>query len=449
MRTVHVVGAGLAGLSCALRLAEAGERVVCYEATNHAGGRCRSYFDTTLDRSIDNGNHLLLSSNAAALSYLAAIGAGDSLTGPDTPLFPFIDLPRGERWTLRLNPGRLPWWVLSQRMRVPGTRARDYAALLRLARARGDETVGALVDADTQLYRRLIEPLVIAVLNTEPGNASAALLGRMVVETFGRGGAACRPLVAARGLGASFIEPALKRLGALGVTLLYGHRLRVLDVQERRVAALHFMQRSVPVGTGDVVVLALPAQGATSIMPGLRAPKVHRPIVNAHFRLPRPNLWQGAAPFVGVIGGTAHWLFFRDDVASATVSAATGLVDEPAEAIAAAIWPEIAQVLGLQSEPLPAYRIVKEKLATFAQTPEAVRQRPGTRTELVNLLLAGDWTDTGLPATIEGAIRSGYKAAETALSTRQDATGTKRLGKIHHTGDTMTFRQVPQDRATV
>lgn len=439
MRTVHVVGAGLAGLSCALRLAEAGERVVCYEGTNHAGGRCRSYFDAALDRTIDNGNHLLLSSNGAALSYLAAIGAGDSLVGPAAPLFPFIDLASGERWTLRMSLGRLPWWILSQRMRVPGTRARDYAALLRLARARGDETVAAVVDTEGPLFRRLIEPLVVAVLNTEPANASAALLGRMIVETFGRGGSACRPLIAKVGLAASLVDPALKRLGALGVTLLYTHRLRVLESDGGRVAALRFMQRSIPVAADDLVVLALPAQGAQAILPGLRGPGEHRAIVNAHFRLPRAGLWQGEAPFVGLIGGTAHWLFFRDDVASATVSAANDLVDEPAEAIAAAIWPEVAAVLGIDAGPLPPYRIVKEKLATFAQTPQAVTLRPGTKTHLANLLLAGDWTDTGLPATIEGAIRSGYKAADAALALRP---GTKQ------TGETMSLRQAQRHRAS-
>ncbi len=448
-RTVHVVGAGLAGLSCALRLGEAGERVVVYEATTHAGGRCRSYFDAALDRWVDNGNHLLLSGNSAALAFLDAIGARDTMTGPGAPVFPFLELPTRERWTLRFNRGRLPWWVLWPRRRVPGTRLGEYAALVRLVHAPAAATVGAMLPGDGRLFRRLIEPLVVAVLNTEPAHASAALVGRMIAETLGRGGRACVPLIAARGLSFSFVDPAVAHLESIGVTFGFTQRLRGLDIDRGRVAALRFGGQALALGPRDLVVLALPPHGTLSLLPGLRGPTAHRAILNAHFRLPRPGLWTGPAPFVGLIGGTAHWVFFRDDVASATTSAADAIINRPAEEIAALVWPEIAAVLDLPDRPLPPFRIVKEKLATIAQTPEAVALRPGTRTTIANLLLAGDWTDTGLPATIEGAIRSGYKAADAALSMRLGAprrTARAAGGGIRD-GDTRTLRNSMTDRA--
>ncbi|MBX6321800.1 MAG: FAD-dependent oxidoreductase [Rhodospirillaceae bacterium] len=447
-RTIHVVGAGLAGLSCALRLAEAGERVALYEATSHAGGRCRSYFDSTLDRWVDNGNHLLLAGNGAALGYLAAIGARDTLTGPDAPVFPFFDLTTRERWTLHLNRGRLPWWVLSPRRRVPGARLGEYAALVRLARAPATATVGEVLAGGGPLFRRFLEPLVVAVLNTQPAQASAALVGRMIGETFGRGGRACVPLIAARGLSFSFVDPAVARLESLGVSIGFTQRLRGLEVEGGRVSVLRFAQHAVTLGPRDLVVLALPPHGTLSLLPGLRGPTVHSAILNAHFRLPRPGLWTGRAPFVGLIGGNAHWVFFREDVASATTSAADALIDRSAEEIAALVWPEIAAVLDLPAGPTPPFRIIKEKLATIAQTPEAVALRPGTRTTLGNLLLAGDWTDTGLPATIEGAIRSGYKAADTALSMRLGAPrrAPRTAGGIR-SGDQRTLRNNMTDRA--
>jgi hypothetical protein len=104
-------------------------------------------------------------------------------------------------------------------------------------------------------------------------------------------------------------------------------------------------------------------------------------------------------------------LFVRGDVASVTVSAADSLAEEGSDAIATRMWREITRALGLEGQPLPAFRIVKEKRATFAQTPAETRRRPGFRTPWSNLLLAGDWTDTGLPATIEGSVRSGRTAA--------------------------------------
>src|SRR5262249_26172306 len=98
--TVHVIGAGLAGLSAAVRLAERGRRVVMHEALEHAGGRCRSYYDHATGLTIDNGNHLLLSGNHAARSYLRTIGTEDGLVGPPTAEFAFVDLKDGARWTL-------------------------------------------------------------------------------------------------------------------------------------------------------------------------------------------------------------------------------------------------------------------------------------------------------------------------------------------------------------
>jgi predicted NAD/FAD-dependent oxidoreductase len=139
----HVIGAGLAGLSAALALVDAGRRVTVYEAGPAAGGRCRSYPDRALGLTIDNGNHLLLSGNAAAFGYLDRIGARDTMGGPAEPVFPFVDIPTGQRWTVRPNRGRLPWWIFSAARRVPGTKATDYLALLGLRFLSDNRSVAA------------------------------------------------------------------------------------------------------------------------------------------------------------------------------------------------------------------------------------------------------------------------------------------------------------------
>src|SRR5918995_4650854 len=132
MAVVHVVGAGLAGLAAAIRLGERRQPVALYEAAQQAGGRCRSYFDRSLGRVIDNGNHLLLSGNRSAIAYLSAIGAGDSLLGPAEASFPFLDLSSGERWVVRPNRGRVPFWIALPTRRVPGGRLRDCLGIWRL-----------------------------------------------------------------------------------------------------------------------------------------------------------------------------------------------------------------------------------------------------------------------------------------------------------------------------
>jgi squalene-associated FAD-dependent desaturase len=410
-RTFHVIGAGLAGLAAAIRLSEAGEAVVVHEAAGQAGGRCRSYHDPALDMEIDNGNHLLLSGNHAALGYLRTIGAADRLVGPPHADFPFADLKSGERWTLRISDGRLPWWVFDSGRRVPGTRARDYLGYARLLWPPRDAAVGDIVACSGPLYDRLLGPLLLAALNTAPPEGSAALAGAVLRETVGAGGRACRPLIARDGLGAAFIAPALDYLGAHGVSVGFGRRLRSLELTGHNVVALGF-DESVRLQPDDRVILAVPPVVAAALVPDLPAPSQFRAIVNAHFRVAPPP---GTAPICGVVNGTVEWIFAFPDRLSVTISGADRLVDTPRDALARTIWREVATVTQIgDTETLPPWQIVRERRATFAALPAEERKRPGARTAWSNLWLAGDWTATGLPATIEGAIRSGERAAALA-----------------------------------
>ncbi len=120
-----------------------------------------------------------------------------------------------------------------------------------------------------------------------------------------------------------------------------------------------------------------------------------------------------------MIDGTAEWIFRKREVLSVTVSAADRIVDHPAEALRQVLWRDVALAYRLPLSPVPPARIIKERRATFLASPEQLRRRPGTTTRWPNLLLAGDYTDTGLPATIEGAIASGFTAAQQILADRQ------------------------------
>lgn len=419
---VHIVGAGLAGLAAAAGLAARGVRVTVYEAGPSGGGRARSYFDRELGVVIDNGNHLLLSGNRAAMAYLARIGARDPLAGPSRPIFPFIELPSGRRWTVAPNAGRIPWWVFAPSRRVPDARLHEYLALRRLMRARPEETVASLLPAGA-LADRLLVPLAIAALNTMPAAAAACLLGAVLAETLAAGGAACRPLVAREGLSASFVEPAREFLAAHGGQLRTGARLVAIEAGAGRASLLRFAAGDVTLAPDEAVVVAVPAAVAPTLLPGLTAPDAFEAIVNLHYRITAEL--PGGAGFVGIIGGTAEWVFARPHVLSVTISAANRLVDRDAEDLARTVWPEAAAAAGL-AMPMPAWRVVKERRATFAATPAQNARRPDPRTALANVVLAGDWTATGLPATIEGAIRSGDRAAALLL----DADAAPQTGPI-------------------
>ena len=176
-KTVHIIGAGISGLSAAVRLANANFKVHVHEATQQAGGRCRSYFDAATNLTIDNGNHLLLSGNRHAVAYARSIGTEAGLVGPKRAQFPFVDLTTGQRWQLDLGDSRLPLWVFDEARRVPDTGVLDYLALTPLIWA-GAEQAG-----------RRRDPLRGHAL---PAAGAAAAAGGAQRRSAGGIGGACR-----------------------------------------------------------------------------------------------------------------------------------------------------------------------------------------------------------------------------------------------------------------
>jgi squalene-associated FAD-dependent desaturase len=413
-KTVHIIGAGISGLSAAVRLSNAGCQVHVHEATQQAGGRCRSYFDAATDLMIDNGNHLVLSGNHHVRDYARAIGTEAGLVGPKSAQFPFVDISTGQRWLLDLGDSRLPLWVLDEGRRVPDTGLFDYLKLAPIIWAGADRLVGNTIPCKGTLYQRLVQPLLLAALNCDPPEGSAGLAGAIVRETLLAGGQACRPLIARDGLSSVLIEPAVKLLEGRGASVRLGHELRSFANGGDRVNELDFGDDKIAIGPDDAVILAVPPRPAATLLPGIKTPTKYRAIVNAHFRFDPPP---GAAPILGVVGGLVEWLFAFPQRLSVTISNGDRLVDMPREELAQAIWRDVCKAAGVTGE-MPAWQIVRERRATFEATPEQNALRPGPVTAYKNLFLAGDWTATGLPATIEGSVRSGDRAADLVLAGR-------------------------------
>lgn len=420
MTHVHIIGGGLAGLSAAVDvIGRAG--VTVYEAGPACGGRARSYYDKALDARIDNGNHLLLSANKASFRYLGLIGAEKTLTGPGVPVFPWYDLAAELGWTLRLSKGRVPFWAFSRGRRVPGMRLRELGILGRLLKAGSDDTVSAYM-GEGMLTRRLLEPFAISALNTPLDTASAALLAAIIRETLALGGSACCPWYPSEGLSESFVDPAIAHLRRLQGEVRCGARISGLEVSGGRVTGLRLGQEVIALGPEDHVVFAAPSPVARTLLSehltDFTAPDAFESIINVHYRLPAPVTARGMlgkAGFVGLVNGVAEWIYLKGAILSVTVSAANRYADRENDELIATIWSEIRRAVGpvlveTLPEAVPPVRLVCEKRATFAATPEQDRMRPPARTGLANLSLAGDWTQTGFPSTIEGAIRSGSEA---------------------------------------
>lgn len=406
--TVHVVGAGLSGLSAALALDPQQFDVVVHEAARHAGGRCRSYFDRELGVTLDNGNHLVLSGNTAVRDHLRLVGAEDKLSGPRDAVFDFLDLASGAQWQVRPNAGPLPWWIFAPSRRVPGTGWRDYLALARLLRAPAHQPIGRSMRCDGPLYDRLWRPFLVAALNTEPRDSAAGPAANVIRETLAKGGDACRPLIAHDGLAEAFVDPALALLARRGATVRFDRRLRGIESGGARAVMLDFGEDRISLAPADRVVLAVPAPVAKILLPGISAPTEFRSIVNAHFLVEPPA---GFPTMLGTINAATEWIFRFPGRLSVTISDADRFLGTDKDALIAQIWAEVAQAAGLPVDPMPKHKLITEKRATFAALPEQDALRPGPRTELANLVLAGDWVQNGLPSTIEGSLRSGRTAA--------------------------------------
>jgi squalene-associated FAD-dependent desaturase len=411
MSEAFVIGAGLAGLSAAVELARAGAKVRLADSAPRAGGRCRSYHDPALGMVIDNGNHFTFSGNQAVARYLETIGSSAGLIGPAEASFAFHDLADGSRWSMKVNNGRVPWWMLSARNRAPGTSLTEHFALARLALAKRDSrSIGDHMPSDGQFWRRVVEPMMLAVLNCPASEGSAWLAARFLRESFLRGGRACRTMVALPTLDAVFIDPALAWLRLRGVAPRFSERLRAIRFEGDRAVELDYGDRTEKVGEA-AVVLAVPPWVAGELVLGLTVPTRFCAILNAHFAISPPP---GAPMITALLGGLSQWVVCHEGRVSVTISGADDVIDQDREGLARQIWDEVCATLGMSGQ-LPAWQIVKEKRATFAGTPDQDALRPPPQTQWRNLFLAGDWVQNGLPATIEGALRSGDTAARLAL----------------------------------
>ena len=410
-RTVHVIGAGLAGLSAAVELQRRGRRIVLHDAHAHAGGRCRSWFDETLNTTLDGGLHQVFAGQSATQRYLRAIGAADQLTGPALPEYPVIDVASQQRWTLRFGNGRWPSWLFDAASRAPGTTPLDYLTLASLAFARTGRSLAQTMRCDGVLWDRWLRPYLLGVLNVEPRHASAELARAALCGMFAAGGPGWRPLVARHGLGSAFVEPALRMLQHGGAQIRLNSRLDAFEfgAHGNAVDAVAIGGERVDLAPGDAVVLAVPPEVAQPLVPDLTAPDTFSAVVTAYFAVDTPA---GSPLQTAVVNGIVDAVRAGDGPLAATIRDAGRWLDMPRDVLARRIWEDVARVTGANPETLPAWQLVVEPRAGFAAVPSQEMKRPAVRTRWTNLVLAGDWIATGLPATIEGAIRSGQLAAD-------------------------------------
>ena len=435
---VIVVGAGCAGLSAAVRLASRGARVLVVEERRRLGGRATAFPDPVTGEPVDNGQHALFGCYHETFAFLEAIGAAGEVRLDDRLDLEIVDRAgrrsrlssvRGLPSPLHLVAGLLRWRALDMADRVAAVRLGQV--LRRLGRAEQPAadrdlerlTVDAWLNAERQtprLSELLWEPLAIAALNQSPAVAAAgpfvAVLARMFAGSR-RDAAIGLPL---KPLDALYAEPARRWLESRGHAVRTGEPARLV-VENGRAAGVEVKGERLASGAvissvpwfafsafaGDVPALAAIEANAAAM--------ASSPIVTV-------NLWLDRAvtdgPLVGLPGRTFQWVFDKARLLGEQASHLS-LVSSGAEAVVGMSNEALAELARSElAAALPAARgaavlrstAVREKRATFSLAP-GQPARPAPRTPVDRLFLAGDWTDTGLPATIEGAVASGHLAA--------------------------------------
>lgn len=438
---VVVVGAGFAGLSAASALAERGARVLVLEARPRLGGRATAFRDGATGELVDNGQHVLFGCYAETFRFLRRVGAEDRLRLQPRLCVPMV-LPDGRTSVLdcpdlpsplHLVAGVLEWSALpwSERLAVLAIGRAIRAARAGRTIASPGETVEAWLIRNGQgsrLRELLWEPLALAALNQSPREAAAPAFVQILAEMFGPDARAAAVALPTVPLHLMYTEPAREFIEARGGAVRIG---APAVVAVSPAGALEVNAAGERHAAGHVIVSAPWHALPTAIAPDLAAGPLaavvdaarrtdSSPIVTVNLWFDRPLL---DTPFVGLPGRLMQWVFdkrdlFSHDLTKASAShlslVSSGAADVYGRTndtlVTDAFGEVIAALPQARSARLLRATVVREPHATFSLAP-GQPPRPGALTRVPGLLLAGDWTDTGLPATIEGAVRSGHTAA--------------------------------------
>lgn len=438
MPDVIVIGAGFAGLSAATALADAGVEVLVLEARPGLGGRASSFRDPETGEIVDNGQHVLLGCYHETMRFLARIGAADAVHWQDGLRVSMFDR-TGALSTLALPPLPSPLHLAGGVLAWTGLRMRDRASLmgivsvLRRAQrgelpARGPETVRRWLmrhGQSARLCELLWEPFALAALNQSIDQAEASAFVTVLARTFGADAADSALVLPARPLNDLYAEPSRRWLEARGSRVRTQALARVV-VRDAAVQAVRVRDEDL---RAPLVIVTVPWFALRELfdapVPALEpvfaaaAGTPALPIVTVNLWLDRPVL---DGPLVGLPARTFQWVFDRRTIVgdgashlSLVSSGAEAIVELSNDALVARAWEEVCGAIpAARAATVRKASAVRERRATFSLAP-GMPERPRIETGIRGLLLAGDWIDTGLPATIESAVVSGHAAARAAL----------------------------------
>ncbi|HYC22906.1 MAG TPA: hydroxysqualene dehydroxylase HpnE [Candidatus Bathyarchaeia archaeon] len=443
MKRVAIIGGGFAGLAAGVDLAERGFAVTVLEGRPRLGGRAYSFRDERSGATIDNGQHAMMGCYTHTLEFLERIGGSQGLVRQPNLRVALLHPTRGRGaidcpalpGPLHALAGVLRYRLLDRRERLRalvgglGMLAMRRRRDARLASLTIEELLVALGQSENA-RQSFWNPIAVATCNESPARASAAPFAEVMALAFFGSRTDSQFVFSRVGLSELYTGLAQRAIERRGGRVTSRAHVKNLSLSDGRVTALMLHDGSrIEV---DACVSALPPEALGPVLDesGLGADPWFRgiaglessPIVSAHLWFDRPLLDED---FVGLLGRTTQWVFDRGRLAegaagrclSAVISAGREVAAWEPSAIAETIVADLRALLpAARSARLEHSVVIKEKRATISTTPAAERLRPRCATPVPNLYLAGDWTATGLPPTIESAVASGNRAATLAAA---------------------------------
>lgn len=437
--SVIVLGGGLAGLSAAVRLAEGGRKVTVIEATRAPGGRARSFPDAATGRELDNGQHLVMGCYRETLAFLRTIDSTDGIYFQKDLSVRMVK-PGGQRLSLDCPPLPAPMHLAVGLLTMRGLGVLDKVAAMRaglvlrgeVQRPDDNETCDSWLRRLGQtptLRNAFWDPLIWGTLNDDPLVSSAAMFTAVLERAFLSTRDASRLGVPKVPLSRLYVDQALAYLRARGCEIRLGEPVRALDVTGTQISGV--VLKSGETLRADSVVSAVPPHAFLDLLTGTwPAHPVYQdiarlrssPIINLWFTTDRAPF---SEPFIGLVGGPLHWMFNRSQIEGSvggevllncTISGARACIDDPPEVLQDLLRVELERYFPGRVPPIRQFRAIKEKRATISHAAGTYHCRPETLGPIRGLYMAGDWTRTGLPATIESAVQSGHDAARALLA---------------------------------
>lgn len=428
MKRCLIIGGGVAGLTAASILSSKKIAITIIESSPKLGGRTYSFIDKETDTIIDNGQHIMMGCYRETLSFLKLIGAENNFHYQKNLLLKIIDRNKNQ-FNLDASTSFYPFNLIIVIKNYNAFNFNDKISfilfLLRLPiiskNSLRKSSVREWLENENQnidIIKNFWEILCVGALNTNLEKASAFVFYEVLMQIFFKGNFASTIILPKYGLSESIIKPAISFIEKNGGTIIASEIVREVFVKNQKIVLIK--TDKMIYDNFDYIISAVPLYSLEKIIPkktlGINLELEYSTIVNIHIWLKDINLQE---KFYGLLNSPLHWIFDKEKHINIVISDADYLADKSKEEIFKLVIDELIQYTSIVSEDIIEYKIIKEKRATIVPAVDILNKRPNSRTPIKNLFLAGDWTNTGLPSTIESAVKSGRIAAENVIQDNQ------------------------------